>query len=486
MSKIGKWSTTAANNNAATPDGWPEGQAPSTVNDCAREMMAGIKTYVNDAQYIDLDNTPSFLTTTTFSMATADATNFHIGRRLKLFDSTTLYGTVNSISSTFVSVRLDSGILSTSLSSVALATSTNTNPSLPEHVYKRKNVIINGQFDIWQRSASFQLSASSGIMYTADRFGIELSAVAQLTITRSERSANASNVPTLAQCGAFLTNSLLISVSAVDAALAAGEYSLLTTKIEGYDWRQIAHKPNMLSFWVQSDTTGTYCIAARNSNNGQSFVQEYAISAASTWEKKTITIPEATTTGTWDYSSGIGLAVSWCIGSGTTRQGGAGNWTAANIIATSNQTNLMSSAGQIWAITGIQLEEGSIATPLEIRPYRHEYNSCQRYYQEVPDTARANNGRFIGHAVNTTTAFINVEYPGEMRAAPTVSTPVLSTMILVDGTGTNRSVSAIAVAGTTYNAVFFQVAAVGTILTAGQGAYLFLSATEAIKLDSEL
>lgn len=40
MSEISSWSETAANNNSATPNGWPEGQLPATVNDCAREMMA--------------------------------------------------------------------------------------------------------------------------------------------------------------------------------------------------------------------------------------------------------------------------------------------------------------------------------------------------------------------------------------------------------------------------------------------------------------
>ncbi len=477
MSKIGKWSTTAANNNAATPDGWPEGQAPSTVNDCAREMMAGIKTYVNDAQYIDLDNTPSFLTTTTFSMATADATNFHIGRRLKLFDTTTLYGTINSISSTFVSVRLDSGILSTSLSSVALAVVTNTNPSLPEHVYKRKNLIINGQFDIWQRSASFQLSASSGAMYTADRFAIYLSSTAQITITRSERSANASNVPTLAQCGAFLTNSLLVSVSAADAAIAAGEYFIISTKIEGYDWRQIAHKPNMLSFWVQSDTTGTYCIAARNSNNGRSFVQEYSISSVSTWEKKTIQIPEAPTAGTWDYSTGSGIEVIWSLMVGTTYHGGAGNWTAANLLATSNQTNLAASAGQTWAITGIQLEEGSVATPLEIKPIQQEFAACLRYYQKK--TLQG-----TGLAFGVANAAFRIPLAQTMRASPTVTLPAFANLSITDGNGVAKSVSASAnISGLPYSIAFDLIPA-GTPFTSGQASVL--SSTDDTTLDAEL
>ncbi len=45
MSQIREWSTTAASNNSAAPDGWPEGMPPSGVNDAGREMMAAIKTW---------------------------------------------------------------------------------------------------------------------------------------------------------------------------------------------------------------------------------------------------------------------------------------------------------------------------------------------------------------------------------------------------------------------------------------------------------
>jgi hypothetical protein len=44
MSAVTSWSTTAASNNSSPPNGWPEGQAPSTVNDCGREMMAALAT----------------------------------------------------------------------------------------------------------------------------------------------------------------------------------------------------------------------------------------------------------------------------------------------------------------------------------------------------------------------------------------------------------------------------------------------------------
>lgn len=49
MADIQTWSTTAASNNSAAPDGFPEGMAPSGVNDAAREVMAAVKTFILDA-----------------------------------------------------------------------------------------------------------------------------------------------------------------------------------------------------------------------------------------------------------------------------------------------------------------------------------------------------------------------------------------------------------------------------------------------------
>jgi hypothetical protein len=42
---VSDWSTTAASNNAAPPNGAPEGMAPSAVNDVIRQMMADIKAF---------------------------------------------------------------------------------------------------------------------------------------------------------------------------------------------------------------------------------------------------------------------------------------------------------------------------------------------------------------------------------------------------------------------------------------------------------
>jgi hypothetical protein len=53
MSDIQTWSTTAASNNATPPNGFPEGMAPSTVNDAAREVMAAVARYRSDTDGVN-------------------------------------------------------------------------------------------------------------------------------------------------------------------------------------------------------------------------------------------------------------------------------------------------------------------------------------------------------------------------------------------------------------------------------------------------
>ncbi len=139
MAKLGTWNTTAANNNQTPPDGWPEGQAPSTVNDCAREMMASVRTAFNDLQYFDQNLTPTFINSTSFSLAGNQTSAIHAGRRLKIFDATagaatTIYATVLTASFTTVttvSISADAGQLTTSLSSFAVAILSRDNLSFP-------------------------------------------------------------------------------------------------------------------------------------------------------------------------------------------------------------------------------------------------------------------------------------------------------------------------------------------------------------------
>jgi hypothetical protein len=89
-------------------------------------MMAAIKTGILDiAQgFVDIGQSPTFVTATTFTTPNNDLSYMAVGTRLRFnVGSSTLYGTVVSASfstNTGINVTLDSGSLTASLSSMAI------------------------------------------------------------------------------------------------------------------------------------------------------------------------------------------------------------------------------------------------------------------------------------------------------------------------------------------------------------------------------
>lgn len=125
MSDIKEWSTVAAQNNAEPPNGWPENMKRNKVNDCGREGMGATRRWYNDVEWRDWGSFQNVTRTsdTTFTVVGDLTAIYHVGRRLRLEDSSTLYGTItNSVFSTVttVTVSLDSGVLSAALSAVAV------------------------------------------------------------------------------------------------------------------------------------------------------------------------------------------------------------------------------------------------------------------------------------------------------------------------------------------------------------------------------
>lgn len=71
MSNVSAWSQTAASNNSSPPNGWPEGMAPSAVNDAARELMAALaKWYAGlDASLVTTGSSNAYVLSTGSSHA---------------------------------------------------------------------------------------------------------------------------------------------------------------------------------------------------------------------------------------------------------------------------------------------------------------------------------------------------------------------------------------------------------------------------------
>lgn len=135
MTDIKSWSASAAGNNAASPNGFPEGMAPSGVNDSAREVMAAVRRWYEDAQWIDLGHAPTQTGASTFTVSGDLTAVYQAGRRIKCSDAGTLYGAITESSysnpNTTVTVSLDSGSLTGALSAVAVSLLTPANAAIP-------------------------------------------------------------------------------------------------------------------------------------------------------------------------------------------------------------------------------------------------------------------------------------------------------------------------------------------------------------------
>jgi hypothetical protein len=123
MSNIKNWSKTPASNSSAPPDGAPEGMNPSAVNDVIRQQMADHRTQWEDAEWFDWGHVLVRQGNNSFLVSITATQIYTAGRRLKLYDSTTIYAEVvasgPSGANTLVSVS--SSNLSASLSSGAVA-----------------------------------------------------------------------------------------------------------------------------------------------------------------------------------------------------------------------------------------------------------------------------------------------------------------------------------------------------------------------------
>src|ERR1700742_4614951 len=427
--KWGLWSTTAASNSATPPDGWPEGQLPSTVNDCAREMMAQIRTGIQDVQFIDLGVTPTQTGNTTFTLAGNQMQWYQYGTRVKAnVGGTTMYGTVYSSSfttNTGVTIRFDpgQGPLTTSLSAVATGFPSPVNGALHSTAYTNQNWIINPCMDVWQRwlGTAFTFSSNATPIYAfpADCWGFGdgiASSGPVFAVSRAERSANASNVPTLAQSGVFFNHALRVSVNTALAGMSAPDYAMIYQSVEGYDYRRFAQKPLTVSFWVNSTVTGTYCVALRNGGTGGSnraCVLNYSISSVATWEQKVLTFPKPPSAGNWDYSNGIGLQVCFPLLAGTSLQIAAGAWSVSGAIASPSQTNL-ASATATFMLTGVVLNEGTQPLPLVAPSYADELMKCQRRLAAF--VSNSNDVVGCGQVINASVGYVMVFFPTTLRA----------------------------------------------------------------------
>jgi hypothetical protein len=274
--------------------------------------------------------------------------------------------------------------------------------------YGMRNRIINGAMQIDQRNAGASVTPTNG-QYTLDRWAAVSTQTSKFSV---QQNAGAVTPPT------GFTNYLGVTSLSAYSVLSSDGF-LMEQKIEGLNcsdlaWGTANAQAITLSFWVRSSLTGTFGGSVINSAQARSYVFSYTVSAANTWEKKTVTIP-GDTAGTWLTTNGIGLWLRFGLGSGSTFTATEGSWQAGNFVQPTGTVSVVGTNAATFYITGVQLEAGSVATPFERRPFGTELALCQRYATPLPDT--------FGTVVTATgDSSRRTNYQVTMRASPTIIT----------------------------------------------------------------
>jgi len=285
-----------------------------------------------------------------------------------------------------------------------------------------RNLIINGDMNIDQRNAGASATTTSNV-YTVDRFQLYAADV-----------TNAQTYQQVTDAPAGFNKSLKITNSST--AQAAGSAALYTPRqrIEGYNtahlnWGTSDAQTVTVSFWVKASVTGTYPFAINNGSFNRSFVSNYTISSANTWEYKTVTVA-GDTSGTWNVNNSSGMIVMFSLDTNSSYETSTVDaWQTGSFRATSSNVHFLANASATWQITGVQLEANTTATPFEHLQFGQQLALCKRYYEHsypYGTVAGASNGGLgakhivVGLTRPNNYGIETVFYTVEKRASATV------------------------------------------------------------------
>ena len=287
-----------------------------------------------------------------------------------------------------------------------------------------KNIIINGDMNISQRSTSTASITSDGY-YTLDRFAVENGSFGTWTMSQ------ASDAPS----GQGFNYALKMDCTTAQGSPASGSLLLIGQSIEGQMLQAIKQgtanaQSTTLSFWHKHTKTGTNIVELLDADNNNAVSGSYTQSVSDTWEKATITFP-ANTSGAYDNDNARSLRIRFIIGSGTDYTSGTLATTWQTSITNANryagQVNNADSTSNNFMITGVQYEVGTSASDFEFLPYDVNLRRCQRYYYKISTSGQ----KFVGYAQvdnDNLNVVAIIPFQVHMRDRPTsVETPSSAT-----------------------------------------------------------
>ena len=347
-----------------------------------------------------------------------------------------------------------------------------------------KNVIINGAAMVNQRGN--KTGATTG-GFAADRFECVMNETGTLTISQA------------ADAPSGFTYSHKLTQTTAQGSLAANDLTAWRYNVEGFDVQRFKKGTSdaqefTVSFHVksidQSSYPVTYILELRDPINTRSCCKSYTVTQSDTWEYKTLTFP-ADTTGTWTANNSKSLEMNWFCAAGSNYTGGTLSTSWATTVTANRAAgltaNLSANTSNRFAITGVQLEVGSVATDFEHRSYEDEFQRCLRYYEQMSSYGNSSGYFAVGYNESTTQCNHALLYKGYKRANPTITTNG-DANFKNHNTGSSVALSNLSIQAMTPMSARCEAISGSGVLTDGGAAVLSSFDTDdaIIKIDAEL
>jgi hypothetical protein len=311
------------------------------------------------------------------------------------------------------------------------------------------NIIIDGGFEVWPEGTSIAVS-------NAAKYGSVLMKLSNLNSGATVTESQQASVP-------VSSNAPFSSQSAKTAAgtLAANTAIVKSYFVEGYDTLKMFQSEWTLVFWVKSSVASSRTVGLY-ANSTHSYLKQYSISAANTWELKAIKFPALSTSpASINRTNGLGLQVNWNIVSGSTYQSSTqGSWLSGQFFqVTGEDTTWLTGTNHDFSLSGVMILSGdwsSLATNTSQytflrtgRNFQEELIKTRRYYEKsyslstVPGVAGGSNdfdGATRGYSAGTGIFWSWIQFKEAKRATPTMTyynpnTGSTSTPLATDGSG---------------------------------------------------
>jgi len=233
----------------------------------------------------------------------------------------------------------------------------------------RRNLIINGGFDVWQRGTSF----STGNEFTADRWYAN-SGTSTLSASRQAFTVGQTEVP--------YNPSYFLRVD-----ISGQTTRQLYQKIE--DIRRFSGQTVTVTYWAKADvpvTPDVRVFAHYDGSGAELLDSEANVRIGTSWKKYTHVFNIKSFTGKTIGSSSA-LQLDWTF---------------------------FDDSDYTFDIAQVQLELGKVATPFEHRSYGEELALCQRYFLQYDYTEFTAIG-----ALWSGNHYASLNFPTTMRTSPT-------------------------------------------------------------------